>query len=39
MEETKNKETKVSNCCGALIIDDSDMCYKCGEHCEAVSYE
>ena len=23
-----------SNCCKAKVIDDSDLCSKCGEHCE-----
>jgi len=27
----------VSNCCGALIYDESDICSKCKEHCVEVS--
>lgn len=23
-----------SNCCGARVEDDSDICLECGEHCE-----
>lgn len=25
-----------SNCCGADIIEDTDVCSKCQEHCEAI---
>ena len=24
----------VSNCCGAIIYDDTDICSECKEHCE-----
>lgn len=27
---------KLSNCCGADIIENSDVCSECGEHCEVV---
>lgn len=30
---------KLSNCCYALIIDDTDFCSKCYEHCETVEEE
>jgi len=26
---------KTSNCCGANVYDDSDICSRCKEHCEA----
>lgn len=29
-------EQEVSNCCGASIIAETDICYKCGEHCEVI---
>jgi len=27
---------EVSNCCGEQMIDDSDICTHCGEHCESL---
>ena len=27
---------KVSNCCGASIIENTDLCSDCKEHCEIV---
>ena len=27
----------ISDCCGAPIIDDTDFCSECKEHCEAVN--
>ena len=27
---------KVSNCCGASIIENTDLCSDCKEHCEVV---
>jgi len=30
---------KVSSCCGASIIKNTDLCSKCKEHCEAISEE
>ena len=29
-------EVKVSNCCGASIIENTDLCSDCKEHCEVV---
>ncbi len=29
----------ISNCCSARIIEDSDICSSCKEHCEAVETE
>ena len=26
----------VSNCCGAELIEESDICSDCKEHCEGV---
>lgn len=26
----------VSNCCGANIIENTDLCSKCKEHCEVL---
>ena len=26
----------LSNCCGAWVSDDYDICSECGEHCGAV---
>ena len=26
----------ISDCCGAPIYSDSDICSDCGEHCEAI---
>jgi len=26
----------LSNCCGALIHDDTDICSECREHCESI---
>lgn len=28
----------VSNCCNAPVIENSDMCSKCLEHCEVTPY-
>ena len=28
---------EVSNCCGEQIVDETDICSKCKEHCEAIS--
>jgi len=30
---------KESNCCGATMYDDIDICPECGEHCEGVKDE
>lgn len=24
----------ISNCCGAEVYEETDICSKCGEHCE-----
>ena len=24
----------ISNCCGAMVYDDTDICSECKEHCE-----
>ena len=29
-------DTLTSNCCGAKIYDDTDICQDCKEHCGAV---
>ena len=35
MQERRHLEQKdLSDCCGESIIEDSDICSKCGEHCE-----
>lgn len=26
----------VSNCCGAIIYDDTDICSECKEHCDII---
>ncbi len=28
---------KFSNCCGEPIIDNTDLCSKCKEHCETLA--
>lgn len=33
-DEFWGKDVVVSNCCGADIYEDSDICAACGEHCE-----
>lgn len=30
---------EISNCCGARIIENTDLCSKCGEHCEIIDEE
>lgn len=30
---------ETSNCCNAPIIENTDLCSQCKEHCEAVSHE
>ena len=30
---------KLSNCCFKTILDDTDLCTKCGEHCAEVQIE
>ena len=27
----------ISNCCGAAVYDDSDICTDCKEHCEVMT--
>lgn len=31
---TPNDITELSDCCGAIIYDDTDICSDCKEHCE-----
>jgi len=33
MEFEKIKMTRISDCCGAKVELDSDICSDCGEHC------
>ena len=33
------EENLVSNCCGAGVWQDSDICNECKEHCKPVSEE
>ena len=28
---------EVSNCCSAKLIEESDVCSKCNEHCEIIN--
>ena len=28
-----------SNCCGASVWENQDICQSCGEHCEVIEYE
>ena len=30
---------KVSNCCGATLLPETDICSDCKEHSEAVEYD
>ena len=30
------KDTPISNCCTVILLDNSDVCSKCKEHCEAI---
>lgn len=30
---------KASNCCGASICEETDICCKCKEHCRAIDAE
>lgn len=32
-------KTIVSNCCGAYIYDDTDICSECLEHCDEEIWE
>ena len=36
MRIVKTNMELISNCCGAQIYDDMDICKDCGEHCGAV---
>ena len=29
----------MSNCCGSPVLDDSDICQRCGEHCARICSE
>lgn len=29
-----SEEEYVSNCCGEAVTENTDLCSKCGEHCE-----
>ena len=33
LDQEEADNTEVSNCCGAIIYDDSDICSDCKEHC------
>ena len=37
--ESRDVYELVSNCCGATIIANSDVCTQCKEHCVGVGYE
>ena len=30
---------QVSECCGAIVYDDTDICSKCLEHCDSYNDE
>jgi|6_EtaG_2_1085325.scaffolds.fasta_scaffold211560_2 hypothetical protein len=30
------KKEEISNCCSAKIIEETDICSKCNEHCEII---
>lgn len=32
-------QIKLSNCCGASIVEETDFCSKCMEHCEIITEE
>lgn len=27
---------EISNCCGAPVYEETDICTECGEHCEVI---
>jgi hypothetical protein len=33
-EDLAEKINFLSNCCNASVVDESDVCSKCKEHCE-----
>ena len=39
MSSSKRGLKMKSNCCGAAIIEDTDFCADCKEHCEGVNDE
>ena len=32
-DEIINDSDRLSNCCGAPMYSDTDLCSECGEHC------
>lgn len=32
-----SRDYEVSKCCGDYIVEDTDLCNKCNEHCDAIS--
>jgi len=32
-------EEPISNCCGVYVLENTDICSKCLEHCEATTAE
>jgi len=35
--DLKNKPEEVSNCCSEPVDENTDVCSKCGEHCEIIN--
>ena len=36
MEQERIETEKVSNCCGAMVESETDVCSRCGEHCKII---
>jgi len=39
MDNIIYNENGYSNCCGASVLENTDRCTKCGEHCEIIEHE
>ena len=39
VEKYQRSHEVVSNCCGAEVYEETDICCKCQEHCEALSID
>jgi rRNA maturation protein Nop10 len=36
LEKFLNEKEEVSNCCSEKVWENTDICTKCGEHCEII---
>lgn len=39
LEEWEHQDEGLSNCCHAPIVEETDICSDCNEHCERIEKE